>query len=254
MSVDVTLCQHLEWDSTFFGKRIARVAGDRLTEQSADRLKQECVANGIDCVYLLADAADAQTIRVAERIGFDLIDIRVTLERRAGRPAELPPLPHHSIRLFGRDDIPALRALARTAHHDSRFYHDRHFLHERCDELFDQWMLGCCTGDADAVLVAERDNAVCGYTSCHVRPEGYGQLGLVAVSASEQGVGIGARLVNAAVDWFHQQPGVPRVVVVTQGRNVPAQRLYQRCGFVTASVQLWYHGWFLDAGDSVPHD
>jgi hypothetical protein len=34
------------------------------------------------------------------------------------------------------------------------------------------------------------------------------------------------------------------VKTVTQGRNIPAQRTYQRCGFQTAAVQLWYHRWF----------
>ena len=32
--------------------------------------------------------------------------------------------------------------------------------------------------------------------------------------------------------------------VVTQGRNVAAQRLYQSAGFRTAAVQLWHHCWF----------
>jgi hypothetical protein len=41
-----------------------------------------------------------------------------------------------------------------------------------------------------------------------------------------------------------------RAVVITQGRNVRAQRLYQRSGFVTASSQLWYHRWF--PGVTVP--
>jgi ribosomal protein S18 acetylase RimI-like enzyme len=40
--------------------------------------------------------------------------------------------------------------------------------------------------------------------------------------------------------------GVQRVSVVTQGRNVAAQKLYQSCGFTTCSVQLWYH-WWLEA-------
>ena len=35
-----------------------------------------------------------------------------------------------------------------------------------------------------------------------------------------------------------------RITVVTQGRNARAQRLYQRAGFVTESVRLWFHRWF----------
>jgi hypothetical protein len=38
------------------------------------------------------------------------------------------------------------------------------------------------------------------------------------------------------------------VNVVTQGRNSKAQRLYERCGFLTRSVQLWYHRWFMPRG------
>jgi ribosomal protein S18 acetylase RimI-like enzyme len=37
---------------------------------------------------------------------------------------------------------------------------------------------------------------------------------------------------------------IAKVNVVTQGRNVRAQRLYQKSGFATDSVMLWYHKWF----------
>ena len=47
---------------------------------------------------------------------------------------------------------------------------------------------------------------------------------------------------ESALDWFATQ-GVEKVTVVTQGRNGAAQRLYQRCGFVTGSIHLWYHKW-----------
>jgi ribosomal protein S18 acetylase RimI-like enzyme len=46
-----------------------------------------------------------------------------------------------------------------------------------------------------------------------------------------------------ALDWFAQQQ-VDTVTVVTQGRNIAAQALYQRRGFITQSQQLWYHKWF----------
>jgi len=41
-----------------------------------------------------------------------------------------------------------------------------------------------------------------------------------------------------------RQEGITHAEVVTQGRNYGAQRMYQRCGFVTRTTELWYHKWF----------
>jgi ribosomal protein S18 acetylase RimI-like enzyme len=48
------------------------------------------------------------------------------------------------------------------------------------------------------------------------------------------------------VRWFSEE-GVEVVSVVTQARNVRAQRLYQRYGFTTRSVKLWFHRWSAEA-------
>jgi dTDP-4-amino-4,6-dideoxy-D-galactose acyltransferase len=53
--------------------------------------------------------------------------------------------------------------------------------------------------------------------------------------------------VNASLGWFAQH-GCDRVQVVTQGRNLAAQRLYQRAGFLTADLKLWYHKWYQNCG------
>ena len=58
-----------------------------------------------------------------------------------------------------------------------------------------------------------------------------------------RGQGLGGTLVAGAVSWFAGE-GLATVSVVTQARNVTSQRLYQRCGFVTRSVQLYYHKWY----------
>jgi hypothetical protein len=50
-------------------------------------------------------------------------------------------------------------------------------------------------------------------------------------------------MVLAALDWFEMQ-GAKETTVVTQGRNVAAQRLYQQCGFITKTVQFWFHKWY----------
>ena len=94
------------------------------------------------------------------------------------------------------------------------------------------------------VLVAELDRMPAGYVTCHLERETLrGSIGLVGVSRWAQGRGVGQTLVRRAVDWFTTQ-GVQHVTVVTQGRNCAAQRLYQRCGFVTGSIHLWYHKWY----------
>jgi hypothetical protein len=38
--------------------------------------------------------------------------------------------------------------------------------------------------------------------------------------------------------------GAATVSVVTQGRNVRAQRIYQQFGMRTRSLELWYHRWW----------
>jgi len=42
---------------------------------------------------------------------------------------------------------------------------------------------------------------------------------------------------------------IDKVSVVTQGHNLAAQRLYQRCGFLTHSIKFYYHKWFVDCRD-----
>jgi ribosomal protein S18 acetylase RimI-like enzyme len=136
-----------------------------------------------------------------------------------------------------------LREIAGVSHTDSRFYHDSGFPRQRCDELYRTWIEKSCNGYADIVLVAEVEDTAVGYISCHLLDGGGGQIGLVGVDAQMQGHGLGRALICSALTWFAGQ-GATRVTVVTQGRNLAAQRLYARSGFVPKSVQLWYHRWF----------
>ena len=70
-----------------------------------------------------------------------------------------------------------------------------------------------------------------------------GEIALVGVQARARGRGIGQALLQAARTWFEEN-GLRAIRVATQGRNLAAQRLYQRNGFRTETVQLYYHRWF----------
>ncbi|MEO8397980.1 MAG: GNAT family N-acetyltransferase [Chloroflexota bacterium] len=234
------LCTYLPWDSDFFGRRIARVTVNQLNDQQADEVLAWCAAEQIECLYFLAEANDAETVRTAEKYGFAFVDIRYTVERRAAFP-EMPA----GIRLSRPEDIPTLKAIARTKHRDSRFYYDGHFTQEECDRLYETWVERSAEGFSDAVIVAEREQQPVGYMTCHVQGE-VGHLDLLGVDDQWLGQGIGKDLVIGSVAWLGTR-GVAYVELATQGRNIRAQRIFQRFGFISQGIQLWYHRWFLPA-------
>lgn len=238
------LCQYLDWDSEFFGRRIARARISRLDSESVRTILGWCRVNQIDCLYFLADANDPDTVRLAEDNHFHFVDIRLSLERTTedGLVSDNGGF-QGVIRPNTPDEVLALRAIAKVSYRWTRFYYDPNFTPSRVDALYETWTEKSCNGYADVVLVVEVQEQVAGYISCHLLGATKGQIGLVGVGMDWQGIGLGQALVNASLRWFADR-GITCVTVVTQGRNCQAQRLYERCGFLTRSLQLWYHRWF----------
>lgn len=238
----MTLCKYLEWDSRFFGLRIARLHSERVEESVLTEELAWCRENKIDCLYFLADSNDPRSAQVAEQNKFLLTDVRVSLDRPvltdvctvSGKTL---------IRSAKEEDLDALKAIARISHQDSRFYYDSGFDRTSCDRLYETWIERSLKGFAQGVLVAETEGKPVGYLTFNSR-EGESQIGLFAVDRIHQGKGIGRDLVYRFLGWSREQR-VRIASVVTQGRNVPAQRLYQQCGFRTSSFQLWFHRWFV---------
>lgn len=233
------LCEHLHWDSEFFGRRIARVTAPELTAETASEVVAAARADGVECLYFLASADHPPSLLAAQSVGFRLVDVRVTLERGLeGVDAGLP----EGVASFASEDVAPITAIARTSHRDSRFYADPGFEDERCDDLYQTWIENSCNGFAEDVLVVHGKGGASGYISCHLNDDGSGQIGLIAVGEVARGRGQGGLLVRGSLGWFRER-GCDRAVVVTQGRNVGALRLYERAGFLTRSVEIWCHLW-----------
>jgi dTDP-4-amino-4,6-dideoxy-D-galactose acyltransferase len=231
--------QVLDWDSAFFGFRIARLLHDRLTDERAAEVLGWCERKDIRCLYFLAASDDPQTVASAERHGFRLVDVRLTLDLdlKCASPSH-----SESVRPYQPADLATLRQIAAVSHRDSRFYYDPGFPEQRCAAFYQTWIERSCQGYSQGVLVAESDSAPAGYITCHLNDDGAGSIGLIAVSPGAQGQGLGRSLVNSAISWFLDK-NARGVSVVTQGRNIGGQRLYQSCGFRTSAFQLWYHWW-----------
>ncbi len=197
--------EYLDWDSAFFELRIARVKEHSLNREVLALIADWCESESIDCLYLLADAGDSITTRLAAEHRFDMVDIRVTLDKRslAERTAVLPAGAGR-VRSYQPEDLPQLRRIAKESHRDTRFYHDPGFPVEKCGRLYETWIEKSCSGYAQAVFVAEHGGEVAGYVTCHLDGTA-GQIGLIAVTASHRRAGLGLELMGGADCWFVSQ-------------------------------------------------
>ena len=241
-----SLCAYLDWDSSFFKKRIARVTLNRLSSETTRTILQWCSENLIECLYFLCDSDHAETVALCELNEFHLVDIRVTMNIQPGTVS--PSAKRKSEKLiilrdYEENDRLTLEAIAQNNHIDSRFYYDSNFPRAFCDKLYGAWLEKSCQNQAGKVFVAEMQNQAVGYITCGKNSDNEAAIGLLGVSPQAQGHGIGQLLINASINWA-QAEKITRLSVVTQGRNVKAQRAYQKCGFQTVEVKLWYHKWF----------
>ena len=244
---EMNTCEYLEWDSEFFGRRIARITLTSLTREEMGEAMAWCASHSIECIYLLVDTNSIETVRLAEENLFHLVDIRVTLRKQmydycVSRGGSL----EYVVRPCLLADMPVLKDIAKVSHRDSRFYCDPEFPRSLCDGLYQTWIEKSCAENPDSVLVAEIDGSPVGYVSCRLVNSANGQIGLFAVAEAARGRGLGPRLLAESLRWFAER-GVEQVTVVTQGRNDKALRVYQAQGFLLSYMQIWYHRWFSSA-------
>jgi len=233
MTTESEPCTLLDWDTEFWGVRIGRVLGGRLEPERVDDWAR---VHGVECLYFLARDEPGEAA-AAENAGFRLMDVRVELARPAAADETA------SLREARPEDAAVLRRLAREHHRITRFYADPRFPDERCDDLYETWIVRSLDGWADVVLVAERDGQPHGYMTVHSdAAAGSGTLGLSSVEVSARGQGLGRELVHGAVDWCFTH-GLADVTVATQARNVAALRTFEACGFRVRDVGLWFHKW-----------
>jgi len=247
----------LPWDSEQLGAQAARidylVADGSYGEQqlAKKRLLEKVVAEarqrGVRHLSVRIDASDLASIHVLEVNGFITVDGILTFamglvgHRNTKRDYDF------TIRLGTAEDAEQAAELARTAYLYDRFHSDPFISGERADQLHATWLRNACAGKmGDAVVVAEDHSGLLGFVTCALQPDTASTLGsmvgtivLVASAKRARARGVGFATTMAALDWFQQQ-SCEMVEVGTQLRNIPASRLYQRCGFrlVGSSVSL----------------
>ncbi|MEL6524896.1 MAG: GNAT family N-acetyltransferase [Chloroflexota bacterium] len=240
------LVRFLGWDTEHFGVRIARVQDGQLTGDNVATVDEWCVENAIDCVYYLVPADDIASMTVAENNGFHLQDIRMVFNYRLIESYETPnQVGDYTIDQANADDLPALLVMIDGVYEKSRFYNDTRFDNADANRMYHIWLEKCLTGAmADVVFCARKEGIPQAFVTCRLDADTQiADIGLVGVAENARGQNLAGILLQHTFS-FSQQNGMIHIEVATQGSNIAAQRLYQKAGFRTMRVHLWYHKWF----------
>ena len=240
----VSLFKKLQWDSDYFGINIGYISCLRLTPNIEKVVKDFTKKEKIDLLEYLCNCHDKISVLNAEKSGYSFVDMRLTFEHYLNNDIRYSQKHGYRVEKGCLQDIEKLRTIAADIYKDSRYYFDGDFDRKKVKEFYINWIEKAILGSYDDyAYVLYRKNEPLGFCTVKEYKRNAVGIGLLGADKKIQGNGMGEYLLKASLSKLKEQ-GKKYVEVVTQGRNYEAQRLYQKCGFLTKKTELWYHKWF----------
>ena len=150
------------------------------------------------------------------------------------------------IRKAERRDLESLGRLGAMLMQTHYAFDDRRFLRpgEEAQGGYASFLGHVLDSDDETVLVAEENGAIVGYTYAALEPLSWKELrgpaGFIhdiAVAEEARQMGIGTKLMEAAVEWLREH-GAPRVILWTSAQNAVAHALFRRLGFRDTMIEM----------------
>jgi dTDP-4-amino-4,6-dideoxy-D-galactose acyltransferase len=235
--------QLLDWDSDFFGFRVAKIIPPRLTRAEIVDVLEQLRSDRITLAYWASDPEDDESRLAAETGGFFLADKKVTYIRDI-TTLDISNLDcDEAIQEYRETSLNAdLVSLALQSGTYSRFRVDSKIPAHKFEQLYELWIEKSVNKTiAESVLIKKLAGKIVGMVTVGVK-NNCGDIGLIAVDESARGMKIGERLVHAALKWSVIK-GHTTAQVVTQGVNEIACKLYEKCGYHVGKSENVYHVW-----------
>jgi len=233
----------LQWDSEFFGFIVARIVPETLTEVNLKQLIANLKDSRVVLAYWASCFEDISSQNAAINHNGFLADKKVTYAIDFREKPINTDSGAYSIETYdGNVSNAELDSLAIQAGVNSRFNLDPRIPEERFEMLYKLWIRNSVTRKiADAVLVVRYLDRIVGMVTVGEKND-RADIGLIAVDDSMRGKNLGVSLVRAAQKWAVCK-GYSSAQVVTQGENVAACRLYEKCGYFLEKTENVYHFW-----------
>jgi len=237
----------LDWDSAFFGFKVARIIPPSLAADKLAGVLTQLRQQQVTLAYWFSVDDDSSRKVAAEHDGF-FVGTRVTYT------SALNPTPPSSAAeaitsYQAADVVPELASLALAAGEYSRFRVDPQFPAEKFKALYATWLRRSVQKEiADDILVWKDPEGKIGGMVTVGQKEGRGDIGLIAVAPEFRGHHVGQDLLEAAQLSLVGR-GLRLVQVVTQGENISACRLYEKCGYQREKTESVFHFWLNSGRD-----
>jgi dTDP-4-amino-4,6-dideoxy-D-galactose acyltransferase len=231
----------LEWDSVFFGYKIASIHSSKLGSHDLNRIITELGKNGFRLAYCFVDPDDETSISSIRNASGLLVDEKITYFIEGFGESEASGSTH--IKLYNLT-YPSenLKALALQSGLFSRFKVDPNFQNNEYENLYVEWIKNSVIKKvADEILVYFEGDDEKGFITLAVKKD-IGSIGLIAVDEKERGKSIGRKLINASFAFFKEK-NVNKIEVVTQKANKAACLFYESLGFEVKNIINIYHLW-----------
>lgn len=221
----------LTWENDFFAVNSALLSLD-----ARGAVLDSHGLQGFDIVQCRVLSQQTAELDALGEMGFRLVEGEVDCV--LGVSATSRP---DGIRIARAEHIPLLREAASTAFAFSRF---RAPWYQPADSgrFYAQWSENAVRGtfDHQCLLAVNEQGDMQGFISLRELPDGSGRVGLLATLPEAQGLGVGQRMIAAATDWCRVRR-LSRLHIATQLSNLPALRLYHRCGGVVERTAYWLY-------------
>lgn len=243
IKINNQLIKKLEWDSSFFEINIALLDKNFLDSDIVKELNSFVLKEKINLVQYLCDSDDFNSVILAHANDFYFTDVRLTYEKEVKVLIDTDIPAPYSYNIADIKHISDLKEISNFLYKDSRYYFDSNFSKAKIDEFYEGWLekavLGLFDDECHCIFF---NNSPVGFCTIRYNSQEDAAIGLFGISEEHQNKGLAKKLLSHVNNILFNK-GINKVSVVTQGRNIGAQRAYQKAGFYSKATQLWYHKW-----------
>jgi len=230
----------LKFDTELLGFGVAKILTSRLDTAQLQNILEKLRAQQVKLIYWPSDSLDKNSQEAAQKFQGHLCSKQVTyvVELKKLEKYVTPEVTEYADTVVTKE----LEKLALYAGTYSHFVNDPKFPYAMFIKTYQNWIANSANKTlAKKILVIRHKQKIVGMVTLGEKNQ-RGDIGLLGMDEDFRGRGFGKQLVRAAQMDFIKQ-GYATAQVVTQLDNIPACKLYEKCGYSIEKVANYYHFW-----------